>query len=446
MSASGISLHSQPVEAAAPTTAKVYVIILCGAGDRPIERLGGRTPLDVARTPNLDRLAAGGVLGRLTVIDGEITPESDSGAMALLGYDPWTYYTGRGPLEGLGMGFWPDRGSAVAFRINFASEDRSSGRLDRRTARDLTDPELQALADEVRAGVTLAQCPGIEFEMTAFGRHRGILCFTSTEVELSGNVSNTDPGFRKVGPFGVPRREHRTEPDPCSALDDTLAAEACAAAVNAFVAESRAILSASPVNARRRAAGKLPANIILFRDGGHELPELPPFTERSGMTLSLYGQVPAERGLCMRFGAKFVKSQPAEGQTDADFYRALAAQIPSDESQLVLVHLKGADEHGHDDEPDQKAAALEQIDECFVGELAARLRADDVLVVTGDHTTPCELGIHSSDPVPTLVHGGSIAPDASARFSEHEAAAGALPVTRAPDLLAYLGAAVGIGA
>jgi len=438
VTAAADTLARHPGEPAPAAPGRVYVVILCGAGDRPIARLGGLTPLAHASCPSLDRLAARGTLGRLTVIDGEIVPESDSGAMALLGYDPLVHYTGRGPLEGLGCGFWQPSGSSVAFRINFGSRDPASGRLDRRTARDVNDAELEALADELRAGVALRGSPGVEFELTAFGRHRGILCFTSRSVALSGDVSNTDPGFRKVGAFGVPNAHDGGPPERCLPLDGSAATAATADAVNAFVAESGRILAASGVNARRIAAGKLPANVVLFRDGGHRLPDLPDFRARAGMTLSFYGQVPAERGLCRLIGGKFVDSRPAPGQPEQQFLGELAETLPTDESRLVLVHLKGADEPGHDDQPLAKAAALERIDGFFVAPLVARLRTEDVLVVTGDHCTPCELGIHSADPVPTLVCGAGVAPDGTGAFTEAEAARGGLPVTRATELLPFL--------
>ncbi len=423
---------------------RLFLVILCGAGDRPIARLGGCTPLQAARIPHLDNLAARGVSGLLSIIDDGIIPESDSGAMALLGYDPLTHYTGRGPLEGLGMGFWRDHEATAAFRINFASVDPESGTLDRRTARDLSDSELQELTQEVREQVRLTGCPGMRFEITAFGRHRGILCFTSATTPLSGNVTNTDPGFRKVGAFGVPNAAYSMYPEQCQPLDASPGARNCARAVNAFVTESAAVLSASTVNARRIAASRLPANAILFRDGGHELPTLQRFSQRTGLTLSLYGQVPAEHGLCRLIGGRFTESHPTSSESLGDYYRELAATLAADESGLVFVHLKGADEHGHDNQPFEKVTALELIDQCFVSELSSRLSDEDLLVITSDHATPCELGIHSAEPVPTIVSGGPITADSCAAFSERDAARGGLPVTRAPELLDYLTAVAGV--
>jgi 2,3-bisphosphoglycerate-independent phosphoglycerate mutase len=420
---------------------KIFVTILCGAGDRPIERLGGRTPLEAAALPNLDALARRGASARIEVIDDTITPESDSGAMALLGYDPLVHYTGRGALEGLGMGFLDADTPGVAFRVNFASQNHASGRLDRRTARDLTDPELQRLAAEVRDEV---EVDAASFELIAFGKHRGILSFRGDSLELSGNVTNTDPGFDKIGAFGVPTEGDATAPTPCVALDDSAAAANTARLVEDFVAQSAAILAASPVNRERVAAGKLPANVILFRDGGHELPRLEDFRARTGLTMALYGQVPAEHGLCKLIGGRFVESAPAPGQPEPDFYRQLARSLADDEADVVLVHLKGADEHGHDDEPREKAAALELIDRHYVAELTAVAGEGDLIVFTGDHTTPCEMGIHSPDPVPTVAAGEGIEADRVERFDERAAEAGDLPVDRAVELLGFLAAAPAI--
>lgn len=414
---------------------RIYVTILCGAGARPIARRGERTPLEVAETPNLDALAKRGAVSLVRVIDDVVTPESDSGAMALLGYDPLTYYTGRGALEALGMGFWDAARSCVGFRVNFASQDPATGRLDRRTARDLSDPELQALAEEVRQQVAL---PEVDYRLIAFGRHRGILCLRSETVALSGEVTNTDPGFRRLGSFGVPSELPYTGPSRCVPLDASAAAAATAKLVEHFAGASAAVLQASEVNRRRQAAGKLAANVILFRDAGHELPELESFGDRTGLTVSLHGQVPAEHGLCTLIGGRFVESKPAPGQSDGDYYRALARSLPDDPADVVLVHLKGADEPGHDDQPAEKARALESIDRHYVAELAAHVGPRDVIVFTGDHATPCECGIHSTDPVPTVAAGPGVPRDGASRFSEREAASGGLPVERAVDLLQFL--------
>jgi 2,3-bisphosphoglycerate-independent phosphoglycerate mutase len=412
---------------------RIVIVALCGGADRPIAALGGRTPFEAAPTPHLDALARRGRSGLLEVISPEVPPESDSGTMALLGYDPVQYYTGRGPLEGLGMGFWAADGSSVAFRINFASWTPSTGRLDRRTSRDLTDDELETLVKEIIATVRLSD--GVTFRMTGFGRHRGILALCSTGEPLSGRVGNTDPGFANVGAFGIPVKTPGGRPLPSRALVDEPAAHRTAALVNEFVTKSAAVLQDSDVNRERCARGRRPANLILVRDGGDTLPTLPGFP---GGTLRMYGQVPAERGLAHLIGADFVVAKTGRGQTDVEFYQELVPRLASDDSDVVFAHLKGPDEPGHDGQPEAKTAAVAEIDEHVIGPLVATLDATDTLVVTCDHATPCELGIHSPDPVPTVAAGPGVAPDGVAAFDERAVRDGGLPPHRACELMPWL--------
>ncbi|WP_329428640.1 CMP-5'-phosphonoformate--3-phosphoglycerate phosphonoformyl transferase [Streptosporangium sp. NBC_01495] len=418
---------------------KLYLIALCGGGDRPTETLGGRTPFEAAFTPHLDRLAADGRNGLLEIIGEDIPPESDSGAMALLGYDPAVYYTGRGPLEGYGNRYWDPEGYSVAFRINFASLNQATGRLDRRTSRDLTDEEMQRLVTEIVERVRLD--PDIDVRLTGWGRHRGILAFTSRTRPLSGEVSNTDPGFVKKGPFGMPVREHSNRPLSAEAMVDDGAARLVASLVNTFVEQSAKVLEASEINARRIAEGRKPANILLVRDGGHLLPNLPPATAR----ISMYGQVPAERGLARLIGAEFTTAKVAPGQAESDFYTRLLPLLLADPADVVFAHIKGPDEPGHDNQPEEKVRAIADIDAHLVGPLRAALGPADVLVVTCDHATPCAAGIHTADHVPLAVVGPGVAPDAVAEFGEAAASRGDLPVRRASELMPWLARVRGRG-
>lgn len=431
------------------TPGRLFIVVLCGGADWPVSELGGLTPFEAAATPNLDKLARRGSSAALQVIAPDIPPESDSGAMALLGYDPMTYYTGRGPLEGLGMDFWePDR-YCVAFRVNFASWDPRTGRLDRRTSRDLDDDEQAAMVAEIIAAVSLDDA--VAFRLTGFARHRGILALTSDTVPLSGKVTNTDPGFVSRGPFGVPVKAPGSTPATCTPCapsapcapgapaDGDPAAATTARLVNEFVAASARVMESSAVNQRRRAKGKLPANLLLVRDAGDVLPKLPGFAARTGLSLSMYGQVPAERGLALLIGAGFTRSMPARGQPEQDYYRHLVPRLLADPARAVFVHLKGPDEPGHDGRPRDKVRAIEEIDAHFIGPLGDGLTPADTLVVTCDHATPCELGLHSTDRVPAVVVGPGLNSDAVTVFGEHAASGGglggALGVDRACELM-----------
>jgi len=413
---------------------KIYLIALCGAADRP--EGGTPTPLEQADLPNLDGLAARGSNGLLTLIDTDTPPESDSGALGLLGYDPVAHYAGRGPLEGFGMGFLRPQAavSTVCFRLNMASFDPARAELDRRTARDLSDEELQALLETVRAEVSLADL-GASYEVMGFGRHRGIIAFHHAGAALSGEVTSTDPQYERVGAFGVPRRTHAAGPLPCEPIVDTPAARRTAQLVNAFVERSAASLEAAPVNRRRREGGRLAANRIILRDGGDRLPELKPFEELHGRTLTVFGQVPAERGLAQLMGAGFVDGRQPAGQADADYYRDLAAALAADPAGVVYVHVKGPDEAAHDGDAQGKTDALESLDAHFFGQLLPAVTAADTVIVTGDHATPWRLRIHSADPVPVAVAGPGVPVDEVMSFSERAAVTGRLGHRRACDLL-----------
>lgn len=415
------------------------MIILCGAADRAITALGGRTPLEASDTPELSKLAREGQLGTIAVIGEGICPESDSGGMALLGYDPLKAYTGRGALEALGLGFMRPGDNAAGFRINFGSFNREVGKIDRRTARDLSDPELQQLVAELGAHVRL-EPDGVSWSIMGFGRHRGIVCFASERLPLSGNVSNTDPGFIKQGAFGIPtpEAERANHPLPCQPLDDSPGARNTARLVNSFCAQASEILARSEVNLRRRREGRLEANVVLFRDGGSQTPDLRPFRELFGVSAAFFGQIPAEQGLCKLVGAEWQDARRQPSEALEDYYRALAARVAACDADVTLVHVKEADEPGHDGDPAAKLAAIERIDRHFLAPLRAAAGDGVTWVVTCDHATPCDLRIHSADPVPLLICAPSLRADRTTAFTERQAGDGALSIARACDLMPFL--------
>lgn len=416
---------------------KIYMIVLDGAADRKIKRLGNKTPLEKARTTSLDKLAKNGQEAMIDVIGNGITPESDSGSMALLSYHPEVYYPGRGTLEGLGKGFIPKGYHYVAFRVNFASYNEEKGELDRRTSRDLSDKELQMLAAEINEKVDVSKHK-IAFKLLAFGYHRGILCFYSKEKQLSGNVSNTDPGFEKVGVWGQPLSSYEKKPLRCCPLDNKEVSQFTADLVNDFEEQTSKILSRSRVNSNRIKKGKLPANYILIRDGGTAPKEMPKFKEKFGLTLSMYGQLPAEKAIADLIGAKFTFSKSLDLQLDKEFLVNSAKKLIEDKADVVFIHIKGPDEPGHDNEPLKKIEAIELIDRYFVNELLKGIVKEDIVIVTCDHATPCELKLHSKDKVPVLISGANFEKDGSKRFDEDTAKNGKCPIKKAIDIIPYV--------
>lgn len=417
-------------------TGKIYIVALCGAADDPE---CGLTPLERADTPHLDAMAAQGVTGLLDVVGKSIPPESDSGAMALLGYDPLVHYTGRGPLEGLGADFLDPEapGSTVVFRLNVASHDAVRGRLDRRTARDLDDSELTVLLEEVRAGVSLAD-HDVTFQLIGFGRHRGVVAFHSHTRPLSGNVTNTDPQYTRQGPFGVPRNTPLARAFDCTPLEDSHGSRNTAAVVAAFTARSGDVMAQSAVNRRRLAEGRIPASTFLLRDGGDHVPKLTPFREAFGRDLTIFGQVPAERGLALLLGAAWRECRRSGDEPEQRYYPRLVDELVAAPGGTVYVHVKGADDAAHDGDMAGKVTAIERVDALFIQRLRERLGSGDICVLTGDHATPWRSRIHSADPVPVAVTGTGRQADAVRVFSERSAVGGALGRILACDMLATL--------
>ena len=417
---------------------KIFMIILDGAGDRPLSILDNTTPLEYAKTPGLDGLACRGSMAYISVINETIIPESDSGTMSLLSYNPVVYYPGRGTLEGLGAGFISNSKYSASFRVNFASYSAESKRLDRRTARDITDDELQYLANELRINITSKIEKEIRFHLVAFGHHRGIISITSDTIPLSGNVSNTDPGFIRKNNFNYPVSSFEQKPLACKALDDTVAAKNTAKIINEISQYANETLANSIINYKREKVGKLPANYLIFRDGGSNPKDMPLFYEKFNWSLAIYGQLPSEKAIADLIGARFHYTKALELQLDDTYLRKLASDINNDPSEVVYIHLKGPDEPGHDGKPFEKVKAIETIDKFFISSLVSQIRENDIIIVTCDHSTPCELGLHSTDNVPLLIVAPWTHQKKGQRFTEKCAKAGNLEINYGYEVLEYI--------
>lgn len=412
------------------------MIILDGAADRKNKELENMTPLEFAKTPVLDTLAKKGRQSMIDIIGGNITPESDSGTLALLSYDPKKYYPGRGTLEGIGAGMPEGYIHSASFRINFASYCSDKGTLDRRTARGLSDDELQSLREELCKKIKLDENVG--FKLIVFGHHRGILSLVSNEIELSGNVSNTDPGFEKKGNFSIPVKKYENRRKECIALDDSQAAKNTAYYINWFSQQAELVLQESVINKKRIEQGMMAANCILVRDGGRNPVDLPSFYDKFQWSLVMYGQIPAEKAIAELIGGEFQYTKALELQLDDDYLINIARVFTENPCDVNYIHLKGPDEPGHDRDPYGKVKAIEKIDYFFMREFVKHIKNNDIVVVTCDHATPCDLGIHSDDKVPVLISSNSIIPDGQSRFTEKNAMNGGADIGKAVDLLIHI--------
>ncbi|MCI0633698.1 MAG: alkaline phosphatase family protein [Actinobacteria bacterium] len=409
---------------------QLLYVCLDGLGDDPVPELDDRTPLEAAATPFLDSLARRGRTGTVVTVGEGIAPESDIAVFAILGYDPQQEHPGRGVVEAIGVGM-DFRDGDLAHRVNFATAD-GSRIVDRRVGRDLSSEQAQALAEEVNERLKL---PGTTFELRATVEHRGVLVIRSDQGPLSAEISNTDPAYRKQGPLGVALETFEPEVATSEPLEDRDAARRSASLTNAFVEGSARILDASAVNAQRRRAGRLPANLILTRDAGDHRPVLQPIQDRFGPTWGCFVEMPVERGIAILLGMAPVDAPRLVTESDYATWATLAIDA-LDGYDALYVHIKGPDIPAHDGRAEDKRAVIEQIDRAFFGELLPRIDPARTLVaVTADHATSCVRKAHTAAPVPLVVAGGPVQADGSEAFGERMCAAGALGLSRGIDIL-----------
>ncbi|MGA2199054.1 MAG: alkaline phosphatase family protein [Nitrososphaerales archaeon] len=402
---------------------KIGYVLLDGCGDRPAPSLNFTTPLEAANTPHLDELARRSKMGRVVTVGRGVAPESDIAVFNMLGYSFPKGYPGRGVVESVGAGV-PFKDGDLALRANFATAE--DGYIaDRRAGRDLTKEEALTLQDALKE----VRLDGAEFEFKSTVGYRGVLVIRG-DRPLSAEVTNTDPAYVRTRGFGAARRVQGPEKvQVCKPLDMTAAAKRAAELVNEFLTRATRVLDESQINVQRKKQGKKPANLLLLRDASDHLPVVVPFKERHGLRGVALVEMPAEVGIARLLGMKEVvlKDHRDLGKKAEIFDRELA------EGTLVYAHIKGPDEFGHDGDAAGKKKNIETIDEVFFGAIASK-GADARLVVSCDHSTPCVLKAHSSDPVPLLVTAAERDPDCC-RFTERDAKKGSLGILKGANVL-----------
>lgn len=393
---------------------KILIIIMDGLGDRAVKSLDHRTPLQCARKPNLDWFAANGCSGTMDVIAPGVRPGSDTSHLALLGYDPYEVYTGRGPFEAAGVGLVGKAGD-VAFRCNFATVDAQMNVVDRRAGR-IKEPDTVELAKALD-GMMLGDIRAVVKEAT---EHRAVLMLQGEG--LSPHVSDADPHALAV--------VHRSEPLRPEAVRT-------AEAVNEFVRRSYEVLEQHPVNRRRVAEGLLPANILLPRGAG-VFPDIRPFPEKYGLTASGVAGVSLIRGICRVCGLEVVEPAGCTGGTDTDMEaKACAALRELERKDFVLMNVKASDVSSHDGDPRRKIEIIERLDG-MARTIREGIPPGTVVALAADHCTPVERGDHSGDPVPLTIYVENSIRDGVTSYDEVSCARGALGRIRGKDLMPIL--------
>lgn len=384
---------------------KVILAIADGLGDRPHPLLNDKTPLEYAATPHLDLMASQGITGMMDLIGTGIPVGTDMGHLILFGYEPH-HYPGRGPIEALGMGMDIKPGDVV-LRCNFATVDEHGIVIDRRAGR------IRERTDEIAAAINGMEIDGIQVYFKAATEHRAVLILRGDR--LSDKVSDSDP---KAPNDGVPY--HEVEP-----LDGSEESMRTASIINLLLGLAHQILLKHPVNIERLEQGKTPANFILTRGAG-QMVDLEPIVNELHIKGSCIAGESTVLGVAQLAGFKPITDSRMTANIDTNIeLKAKWALKEIAENDMVYVHMKAPDIKGHDNEPFEKAKAIELFDR-MVGYIRESLPDDTYLALAADHSTPCEVGEHTGDSVPILIYGPSIRRDRVQRYNELDCAYGGL--------------------
>lgn len=361
---------------------KYIIIIGDGMADRPLKQLGGKTPLQKASTPNMDRLAKEGIIGSVKTIPEGFDPGSDVANLSVLGYDPEKFYTGRAPLEAASIGV-SLQDEDVAYRCNLVTlkfnknstdavmEDYSAGHISTKEAGELIreiDKELGSEKIKFYSGVS----------------YRHLMVWSEGRTDLDC-----------VPPHDISGKE----------ISNYLPVGGCEDTIRELIRNSTGILERHPVNKERIKKGKKPANAIWLWGHGKK-PALPTFKEKYAVKGAMISAVDLAKGLGIYAGFEILKVPGITGWLDTNYAgKAEAALKALKKVDLVYVHVEAPDEAGHSGNCKDKIRAIEDFDKLVVGNIMKGIKSfkEYKILLMPDHPTPIELKTHSSDPVPFVV-------------------------------------------
>ena len=361
-----------------------YIVILCdGMADEPLEMLGGKTPLEAACTVNMDRLAADSEIGMVRTVPEGMSPGSDTANLSVIGYNPEKYYSGRSPLEALSIGAKMEDGD-VSFRCNLVTlSEEEEGYEDRHildhSSGEIPTEEAAELVEALKNGL---KQEGYTFYVGTSYRH--------LLIEKNGKIIDLTPPHdiltKRIGDY-LPS-------DPV--LRD-------------MMIRSYEILKDHPVNVRRRAEGKNPANSAWFWGAGTR-PALTSFEEKNGVKGAMISAVDLLKGIAVGAGMHNIVVEGANGGLHTNYRgkgQAAVRALTEDGYDFVYVHIEAPDEMGHQGSAEDKIQAIESIDREIIGPVADALRQAGVefrMLILPDHPTPVRVRTHTSDPVPYLLY------------------------------------------
>ncbi len=384
---------------------KYLVILGDGMPDYPLKELGGKTPLQYAKTPQMDRLAQTGELGMVKSIPKDMPPGSDVANLSIMGYDPARYYTGRAPIEAVAMGV-DLAAEDTAFRCNLVTLSAEDHYADKTmldySAGEIVTAEAHVLINELEKRLgnnSFTFYPGISY------RHLMVWRAGPQDFKLTPPHDIYGKVIGNYLPAGTNSEKLLT-----------------------LMLDSYTLLSTNPVNLERVSRGVKTANSIWLWGQGRK-PFLDSFTKKYGLSGAVISAVDLIKGLGICAGLEAVHLPGATGNIHTDFKGKAKKALEKLEEGMdfVFVHVEAPDEAGHQGDLETKIKAIEEIDEKVVGEVLRGLKyfPQSRLMVLSDHPTPLSLRTHTEDAVPYCIYkGGSVAVTPGATFSEANAAKG----------------------
>jgi 2,3-bisphosphoglycerate-independent phosphoglycerate mutase len=400
---------------------KRVIIIPDGCADLPVESLGGKTPLQVANIPNMNRIAKEGLVACSDNVPRCFTPGSEVANMALFGYDPNVYFTGRAPIEAAAQGIslgpndWAIRCNLVTIvdqiMVDFTADHISNAEA----------AELLIAAQQAMGGPNWEFVPGVSY--------RNLLIYRGDALNKSGSEVPFSMDTKTTAPHDL--------------TDDSVASDypkgpGCELLCQ-FMDESQRLFAEHPVNVKRIAAGKRPAtNLWLWGLG--KAPQLPSFKFRFGVKGAMITAVDLLRGLGALIGWDRIEVEGATGYLDTNYRgKGLAAIDALERYDIVCVHIEATDEASHEGRVDEKIKALESIDREIVGPVYEALKqyGDHRILVMPDHPTPVSTKKHAHGYVPVATCGTGIAPDTNETYNEESAAKSTLVFQNGCELMPW---------
>jgi len=393
---------------------KYIVLVGDGMADYPIEELGMRTPLEAARTPNMDFIAQNGCLGQAKTIPDKMTPASDVANLSILGYDPQKYYSGRGPLEAANLGIELEDDD-VAFRCNLITAsgdfllDYSAGHIKSTEAHTLIK-----FIDQKLGNNKMRFFPGVSY------RHL-LLAKRGAELKLQ-NLKCWAP--HDIAGLSINR--HLPKGDGADIITK-------------LMLDSREILGAHEINQVRLDLKENPANMIWLWGQGVK-PSMPKFKDKFGLSGSVISAVDLIKGLGRILGLEVIEVPGATGYYDTDYEGKAKAAIKSlKKNDFVFVHVEAPDEAGHNGDLREKLTAIERFDQLVVGTFLeySKDKDDFRIMVLPDHATPLSLKTHTSEAIPFAIYGKDTAKGEFLSYNEKEAQKSQLYFEHGYQLMEY---------